>query len=111
MDIDSFIELAWEQFDKFGLTNNGWAIETNPQYSKHLGVCFQYDKVIVISEKHIEQSSRKDIKDTLLHEIGHALVGPGFGHGPVWQRKAIELGIIPSAFMDCQIRKTRAILA
>lgn len=29
---------------------------------------------------------------TLLHEIAHALVGPGAAHGPQWKRKARELG-------------------
>jgi predicted RNA-binding Zn-ribbon protein involved in translation (DUF1610 family) len=27
-----------------------------------------------------------------LHEIAHALVGPGYGHCWVWKRKALEIG-------------------
>src|SRR4051812_12271673 len=33
--------------------------------------------------------------DTLLHEIAHALVGPGHGHGPAWRRKCREVGARP----------------
>lgn len=32
------------------------------------------------------------VENTIRHEIAHALVGPGHGHGSVWQRKAREIG-------------------
>jgi predicted SprT family Zn-dependent metalloprotease len=35
------------------------------------------------------------IVESVKHEIAHALVGPGHGHGEVWQRQAAELGIPP----------------
>lgn len=31
---------------------------------------------------------------TLLHEIAHALAGPGAGHGPTWRRIARDLGYV-----------------
>jgi hypothetical protein len=34
-----------------------------------------------------------DIKNTILHEIAHAIVGENHGHRQVWQEKAIELGV------------------
>lgn len=32
------------------------------------------------------------VRDTVLHEIAHALVGPGAGHGPVWKEMARAVG-------------------
>ena len=32
------------------------------------------------------------IRDTILHEIAHALVGPCHGHDAVWRQKAREIG-------------------
>ena len=37
-------------------------------------------------------NGEKDVVDTILHEIAHALVGLKAGHGPIWQRKAREIG-------------------
>jgi hypothetical protein len=31
-------------------------------------------------------------RQTILHEIAHALAGPAAGHGPVWRRQARTLG-------------------
>ena len=32
------------------------------------------------------------VRDTILHEIAHALVGARHGHDEVWRRKALEIG-------------------
>jgi SprT-like family len=38
----------------------------------------------------------EEVRDTLLHEIAHALVGTGNGHNSVWRRKAREIGARPN---------------
>lgn len=40
--------------------------------------------------------SEDEVKDILIHEIAHALVGPRQGHGAVWARKMRELGARPN---------------
>ncbi len=35
------------------------------------------------------------MRDTLLHEIAHALAGHRAGHGPVWRKIAREVGAKP----------------
>ena len=40
-------------------------------------------------------SSLDQVRDTILHEIAHALVGPGHGHDAVWKRKCREVGARP----------------
>lgn len=37
----------------------------------------------------------EDITDTILHEAGHALAGPGIGHDKVWQDICIRIGAKP----------------
>jgi len=34
------------------------------------------------------------IAETVLHELGHAVVGPGFGHGPEWKAACARLGLV-----------------
>lgn len=36
-----------------------------------------------------------DVRDTILHEIAHALVGPGHNHDIMWRIKAAEIGARP----------------
>lgn len=37
------------------------------------------------------------VKEVFLHELAHALVGPRYGHGPVWRRMARVVGANPRA--------------
>jgi len=49
-------------------------------------------KTITLSEYMIETASEQDVRNVLLHEIAHALVGPFHGHDDVWRAKALEIG-------------------
>lgn len=42
---------------------------------------------------HALENDWSAIRNTILHEIAHALVGPGHGHRKDWQDKARELGV------------------
>jgi len=41
-----------------------------------------------------EERSDELVRDTLLHEIAHALVGTAHGHDEVWKAKCLEIGAI-----------------
>jgi predicted SprT family Zn-dependent metalloprotease len=45
-----------------------------------MGLCLYEPKAIELSLHFIERNAEDVIRDTLLHEIAHALVGPGHGH-------------------------------
>lgn len=75
--------------EKHGLSD--WTIKVNSNRT-FLGWCKYRYKRIEISINHLNSGNRKEILNTLLHEIAHALVGPHHGHNEVWRRKAIEIG-------------------
>lgn len=73
-----------------GLDKKGWTFTINNNRCR-LGVCRYDKKTVEVSKFHLTSPVR-DIRNTVLHEVAHAEVGPGHGHGPVWKRKALELG-------------------
>ncbi|ADJ55308.1 hypothetical protein RB16p004 [Escherichia phage RB16] len=80
---------------KHGLSH--WSFKINGRFKRTLGCCSYSKREIQLRRKHVEEDTYDCILDTLMHEIAHALVGYGAGHGPVWQRKAIELGAKPTS--------------
>lgn len=73
-----------------------WSFKINGRFKRTLGQCSYGKKLIQLRRDHVEQDSYECILDTLMHEIAHALVGHAANHGPVWQRKAVELGAAPT---------------
>jgi len=70
----------------------GWSFDYDNAV-RRLGCCHHSDKAISLSWK-LTQLEADDtrITNTILHEIAHALVGAGKGHGRVWKSKFISLG-------------------
>lgn len=51
--------------------------------------------LICLSKPYVEILSEEEILDTILHEIAHALAGPGENHGNVWKMHARAIGARP----------------
>jgi predicted SprT family Zn-dependent metalloprotease len=47
---------------------------------------------IELSKHYVLRNPEHEVLDTILHEIAHALVGPGHGHDEVWKAKCVEVG-------------------
>ncbi len=69
-----------------------------PEYSfkfdnakKRAGCCNYTLKRISIS-KNLLQFGEEEVRQTLLHEAAHAMVGPGHHHDHVWKRAARSIG-------------------
>src|SRR5262245_36365843 len=60
-----------------------------------LGVCRFRQQCIGLSVHLIERNALEEVRETLLHEVAHALVGAGHGHGPAWQAMARRVGARP----------------
>ena len=58
---------------------------------RRFGVCVPRIKLIAISKPLVELNEEARVKNTLLHEIAHALT-PGHGHDRVWRSMAIAMG-------------------
>lgn len=84
--------LAQGLLASFGLRE--WSFAYNRRKAA-MGMCFYDRRTIELSHHFVERNSHAEIVDTLLHEIAHALVGPGHGHDAVWKRKCVEIGARP----------------
>lgn len=71
----------------------GWRFKLNTN-KRRLGVCKYTSRTIELSIYHVDRGSEDEVKDTILHEIAHAL-SPVRGHGPVWQKICQEIGAKP----------------
>lgn len=58
------------------------------------GKCNFTKREISVSRYLAELHTDEQVKQTLLHEVAHAKVGPGAGHGPVWQSYAAQIGYV-----------------
>lgn len=61
---------------------------------RRFGSCNYTLKQITLSKHLTELNEPLQVRETLLHEIAHALT-PGDHHGKNWQKKCLELGIEP----------------
>jgi predicted SprT family Zn-dependent metalloprotease len=94
MNIQTATILADSLMRKHGLISLGWTLELDNS-KRRFGMCTHSIRAINLSMPLTELNDEFHVKDTILHEIAHALVGRGHGHGNVWKRKCIEIGAKP----------------
>ena len=56
------------------------------------GICRYAAKQITLSVSYCLKASKQEVMDVLLHEIAHAIVGPGHGHDATWKAAARRIG-------------------
>lgn len=59
---------------------------------RRLGCCHWSDKKITLSRKLVELNNEDRVRNTILHEIAHALAPRNEGHGLMWKRIAKQIG-------------------
>lgn len=69
----------------------GWTFNWTKSTSL-LGRCSFNIKQIQLSLSNTHAGSEEQVTNTVLHEIAHALVGPGHHHDDVWRSKALSIG-------------------
>jgi len=62
-----------------------------------LGLCRYREKRIELSHHFVTHNDEPQIRETLLHEIAHALAGQKAGHGPIWKATCRRIGCQPVA--------------
>mgnify|MGYP002848083053 FL=1 len=69
----------------------GWKVKLD-HARRRAGQCDFTAQTISLSRHYVRHAETDHIRDTILHEIAHALVGPKHGHDAVWRQKAREIG-------------------
>lgn len=88
--IESF---AKDELAKHGLDD--WSFAWHRK-RRAFGSCSYPRKTIYVSLHFVESGESEGVlKDTVLHEIAHAIAGASAGHGPAWKRAALKVGARP----------------
>jgi predicted SprT family Zn-dependent metalloprotease len=85
-------QLAHDLMAEHGLTALGWRFKWDN--SKNRGGQCRFNKREIGLSKPIFSlpQNQHGARNTILHEIAHALAGPSAGHGPQWRRQARAIG-------------------
>jgi len=95
MDIQDCSNLTNGLMAQHGLFDKGWTFAYD-RAKRRLGLCSYRKKTIFLSSYYVQLNDEGNVKDTILHEIAHALLDPDIGHGYLWRQKAIEIGASPN---------------
>lgn len=90
--IDRVRDLAEALMRQHGLVD--WTFEFDRAKAR-LGCCRHGARKITIAEFYARNNPIEHVRDTILHEIAHALCDPQEGHGPAWRAKAAAVGALP----------------
>lgn len=85
-----------ELFIEHGLADTGWTFKFS-RTTRALGITYYTKKRIDISGATLPYMTVDEVEDTMRHEVAHAILGPGYGHGPEWKNMARRLGANPRA--------------
>jgi predicted SprT family Zn-dependent metalloprotease len=91
MELQAVKVLADKLLNQYGLFCEGWRFNFD-KAKRRAGSCKFSNKKITLAKAYAGQENLKEVKNTLLHEIAHALVGPEQGHNQNWRIKALEIG-------------------
>lgn len=95
MDLKQVEAMALELMEKHGLIteflDESWVFKFD-NARRRFGQCRFGSKTITLSKNLTLLNSEAEVKNIILHEIAHALVGFKHGHDAVWRAKAIEIG-------------------
>ncbi|WP_130493046.1 SprT-like domain-containing protein [Motilibacter rhizosphaerae] len=89
MDLDDARRLAQALLAEHGL--HDWTFRYDRARTR-AGLCDARARVVSLSRALTELHDEAEVRETLLHEVAHALVGPGHGHDAVWRATARRIG-------------------
>lgn len=89
MDLEAARRLGRELLDEHGLGD--WTLVLD-RAKQRAGVCRHHVRQIGLSAPLTALHGEADVRDTILHEIAHALVGARHGHDDVWRAAALRIG-------------------
>jgi len=91
-------KMALRKMAEWDLIEEGWTFcWLSRRATTTCGRCDYAIRAIRLNPRHVEANNPAEVLDTILHEIAHALAGPGKKHGPVWRKFAVMVGAKPMA--------------
>jgi predicted SprT family Zn-dependent metalloprotease len=90
MNINEAKSLAERLMREQGLADWRFAFD---RARRRFGCCWPTRKLITLSRPLTELNDEAEVRDTILHEIAHALV-PG-GHTAAWRKMCVRIGAVP----------------
>ncbi len=89
--------------------SRGWTFRWQNK-KRSLGTCSYNWREIRLSKWYVELNDLVDVKDTILHEIAHALAyerygSQSIGHGFLWKKVCREIGAIPKSCSKSNLNK------
>jgi predicted SprT family Zn-dependent metalloprotease len=94
MDLEHAEELAFDLMQEHGLLDEGWTFGWDRAKARN-GQCRHYARKITLSRPLTQVREENWVRNTILHEIAHALAPVGSGHDRTWQRIARRIGATP----------------
>ncbi|MDO4889001.1 MAG: SprT-like domain-containing protein [Actinomycetaceae bacterium] len=94
MELPAIAELARLLMDRHGL--DGWSLRFD-RARRRAGLTRFDDRTISLSGVLLPLYSEQQVRDVVLHEIAHALVGPRHNHDATWRAQARQIGAPPRA--------------
>lgn len=97
MNADYAMAMAKELVDLHGL--QGWGVYFD-RAVRRLGACHYRTREISLSLPFVVRNDVAIVRETIMHEIAHALAGPGAGHGAAWRAVCRRIGAKPQRCCD-----------
>ena len=82
MDLRDAFAMAEYLLEVHGLDD--WDVSYNSA-KRRAGICHFAEQTLGLSAPLTAVHSEEDVRDTILHEIAHALVGPAHAHDATWR--------------------------
>jgi predicted SprT family Zn-dependent metalloprotease len=86
-----FRDLAAREMKWHGLTQQSWKIKYDRSRTC-AGECDLRTKTLSFSRYLIARGPLMELRNTLLHEIAHALAGAQYNHDRIWRKIALKIG-------------------
>jgi predicted SprT family Zn-dependent metalloprotease len=92
MDFEFAARIAQQLMALHGIAH--WSFAWNRR-KRSLGLCRYRQQRIELSRYFVHANDQAQVRETILHEIAHALAGEKAGHGPVWKAMCAKVGCKP----------------
>jgi hypothetical protein len=89
VDVREAHAFAFETFQQHNLTD--WKIRWN-RHRRRAGLCQHNERTVTLSAVAVQRWTWPEVEGLVIHELAHALLGPGAGHDRLWKAKVRSLG-------------------